>query len=332
MAALMAVYTQVSTQEVAALITHLGLGHVTALQGIRGGVENTNYFLDTRLDTPGKESIESRHVLTVFERLSAAELPFYLGLMQHLAQRGLPVPCPKADAHGNILHTIQGKPAALVDRLPGHHQLQPTAAHCASLGSMLARMHVAGSDFALAQPNPRGLAWWTNTAPRLTPFVTIAQRTLIAQELQFQQQQAASYNVLPCGPIHADLFRDNVLFDSDGAISGLFDFYFAGHDTYLFDVAVCLNDWCIHPPTGELDEPRAHHLLRAYNTVRPLTAAEQQLLPSQLRAAALRFWLSRLLDVHLPRNAALLQAHDPTHFERILRLRSTHVFPNFKLS
>jgi homoserine kinase type II len=329
----MAVYTQVSPQEAAALITHLGLGHVTALQGIRGGVENTNYFLDTRLDTHGQEGLEPRHVLTVFERLSAAELPFYLGLMQHLAQRGLPVPCPQADAHGNILHSIQGKPAALVNRLPGHHQLHPTAAHCANLGGMLARMHVAGADLALAQPNPRGLAWWTNTAPRLTPFVTLAQRQLIVQELNFQQQQAASYSALPCGPIHADLFRDNVLFDSGGAISGLFDFYFAGIDAYLFDVAVCLNDWCIHLPTGELDEPRVHHLLRAYNTVRPFTAAEQQLLPSQLRAAALRFWLSRLLDVHLPRHATLLQAHDPTHFERVLRLRSApNTLSNLQLS
>jgi len=313
----MAVYTEVSFDEAASLVARLGLGKLNALQGIRSGIENTNYFADTG---------RGRYVLTVFERLTADQLPFYLQLMKHLAERGIPVPGPKADARGAILHTLQGKPAAVVDRLPGRHHLAPDAAHCASLGAMLARMHLAGADFALQQPNLRGLAWWTETVPVVLPFVSAAQRELIEGELAFQQQLAASaaYAALPRGAVHADLFRDNVMFESTPAgdvLSGLFDFYFAAIDTFGFDIAVCLNDWCIDLASGRLVEERAAALVEAYAALRPLTSGERRLLPALMRAAALRFWLSRLWDLHLPRDAALLTAHDPTHFERVLRER-----------
>ena len=313
----MAVYTEVSFDEAASLVARLGLGELTRLQGIRSGIENTNYFADTA---------SGRYVLTLFERLSFEQLPFYLHLMKHLAERGIPVPDPKADAGGAILHTLQGKPAAVVDRLPGGHHLAPDAAHCASLGTMLARMHLAGADFAMQQPNLRGLAWWTETVPVVVPFLTPDQRALIESELAFQQQLAASaaHAALPRGPIHADLFRDNVMFDQTpwgDALTGLFDFYFAGVDSFGFDIAVCLNDWCIDLASGRLVEERAAALVGAYAVVRPLTSGERRLLPALMRAAALRFWLSRLWDVHLPRDATLLTAHDPTHFERVLRER-----------
>jgi homoserine kinase type II len=318
----MAVYTDVSFDEAASLIARLGLGRLSALQGIRSGIENTNYFADiVRAD-----GATGRYVLTVFERLSFEQLPFYLELMRHLADRGIPVPGPKADTAGAILHSLQGKPAAVVDRLPGRHNLAPDAAHCASVGTMLAHMHAAAADFALHQPNLRGLAWWAETVPVVRPFLTPPQCELIETELAFQQQVAASpaYASLPRGPIHADLFRDNVMFESANGgdrLCGLFDFYFAGVDALAFDIAVCLNDWCIDLDSGRLIEQRAVALVGAYDAVRPLSGSERRLMPALTRGAALRFWLSRLWDLHLPRDASLLNAHDPSHFERVLRAR-----------
>jgi homoserine kinase type II len=246
--------------------------------------------------------------------------------MQHLAARGIPVPDPQADAQGDILHTLCGKPATVVNRLRGGNRLAPDAHHCAQLGAMLAHMHLAGRDFTMHQPNLRALAWWTETVPVVAPFLSQAQRVLIDDELAFAQHVAASpaYAGLPRGPVHADLFRDNVMFD-DGAdgdrLSGLFDFYFAGIDTFLFDIAVCLNDWCIDLASGRLEEDRAMALVGAYHAVRPLSTDEHRLLPAMLRAAALRFWISRLWDLHLPRDATMLTPHDPSHFERVLRQR-----------
>jgi len=209
-----------------------------------------------------------------------------------------------------------------VTRLKGRNQLAPQATDCAQVGAMLARMHLAGQDYAAQQPNLRGLAWWVETVPVVKPFLSPEQTALIESELQFQQDLAASpdYAALPSGPVHADLFRDNVMFDG-AQLSGFFDFYFAGCDTFGFDIAVCLNDWCIDLPTGALDEARAQAFVAAYDAVRPLTAAELRLLPALLRSAAMRFWLSRLWDFHLPRDAAMLQPHDPAHFERVLTLR-----------
>ena len=335
----MAVYTDVSLAEAAPLVARLGLGSLTALSGIRSGIENTNYFLDAT----GADGTRRRYVLTVFERLSFEQLPFYLELMRHLAARGLPVPGPKADANGAILHTLLGKPAAVVDCLRGSHRLAPDAAHCASLGAMLARMHLAAADFTGQQPNLRGIGWWQETAPLVRPFLREEQCELLDAELAYQQQLAASpaFAALPRGAIHADLFRDNVMFQAgagddartgDAAVaevtsgvsdrlSGIFDFYFAGVDALLFDLAVCLNDWCIDLASGRLEEPRAAALVEAYASLRPLDGNERRLLPALMRAAALRFWLSRLWDLHLPRDASLLTAHDPSHFERVLRER-----------
>ncbi len=319
----MAVFTEVSAAEAGTLVARLNLGRMVGFRGIQAGIENSNFFVDTE-----SYGVARHWVLTLFERLSFEQLPFYLRLMRHLAQRGIPVPEPQADASGNLLHTVLGKPAAVVDKLAGAHQLAPDASHCAQVGAMLARMHLAASDFELQQPNLRGLAWWRETVPLVRPFLTSPQRELIDAELDFAEQLGASpaHAALPCGVVHADLFRDNVMFEggTDGhqTLTGFFDFYFAAVDTLLFDVAVCLNDWCIDLATGILDEARAQAFVSAYAGVRPLDGNERRLLPAMLRSAALRFWVSRLWDLHLPRNAALLVAHDPAHFERVLRARA----------
>ena len=312
----MAVFTEVSEDEARALLHALALGELHELRGIQGGIENTNYFVTTS---------QGEYVLTLFERLSFAQLPFYLHLMKHLAQRGIPVPDPAANRDGDILHRVSGKPAAVVNKLRGQCELSPTAAHCAAAGAMLARMHLAGRDYLRAQPNLRGLTWWNETVPVVLPFLDGQQAALLKSELAFQNHIAAgsAYAALPRGPIHGDLFRDNTLFE-DGQLTGFFDFYFAGVDSWLFDIAVCMNDWCVHLPTGAHSGERASAFLMSYGDTRPLSAAERQLLPAMLRAAALRFWISRLWDFYLPREAAILQPHDPAHFERVLRQRLAH--------
>ncbi|HSV78560.1 MAG TPA: homoserine kinase [Ramlibacter sp.] len=317
----MAVFTEVSAEEASALLHELRLGELRELRGIQGGIENTNYFV-----TAEQGGVATEWVLTLFERLGFEQLPFYLFLMKHLAQHGIPVPDPQASRAGDILHTVCGKPAALVNRLRGHSELAPTAPHCAAVGDMLARLHLAARDFGRSQPNLRGLAWWNATVPVVLPYLAAPQAALLRAELAYQNHVAASsaYAALPRGAIHADLFRDNVMFDQGPAgleLTGFFDFYFAGVDTWLFDVAVCLNDWCIDLATGAHDAARAHAFLAAYQAQRPFNAAERQLLPAMARAGALRFWISRLWDFHLPREASMLKPHDPAHFERVLRQR-----------
>jgi homoserine kinase type II len=310
----MAVYTEVRFEQADAFVRGLGRGHLKALHGIGAGIENTNYFAGTD---------QGEWVLTLFERLAPEQLPFYLRFMQHLARRGLPVPEPQPDADGRLVHSLCGKPAALLTRLPGRHVQLPGLAHVEQMGEMLARMHLASADFELQQPHLRGLDWWIATVPEVLPFLDEARAQRLRDELEFQRDVAASAAAatLPRGPIHADLFRDNVVFDSangEDRLSGLFDFFFAGVDSLLFDVAVCLNDWCIDPESGRLREDRAAAFCDAYQSVRPLSHAEARLMPALLRAAAFRFWLSRLWDQHLPRDAALLNAKDPAHFERVL--------------
>lgn len=308
----MAVYSELSVDEVAAFFRALGLDSPHSVRGITTGIENTNYFVNTDAE---------KYVLTLFERLTFEQLPFYLHFMRHLAARGMPVPDPVADAGGEILHALKGRPAVVVNRFSGKSVTAPTASHCRSVGEILARMHLAGADYPRRQANPRGLEWWDEVAPVVGRCVSDAQRSLLLSELAFQKQIAASftYGQLPKGPVHADLFRDNVLFDG-GQLTGVIDFYFAGCDAFLFDIAVCLNDWCVDGRTAQQQDERTDAFLSGYESVRALSTAERTLLPAMQRAGAFRFWLSRLWDLHLPREAALLNAHDPAHFERILRV------------
>ena len=307
----MSVYTNVSEAELTAWLANYSVGRLLAREPIKAGIENTNYFVTTT---------QGRYVLTLFERLPADELPFYLGLMAHLARHGIPCPAPIADLSDRYLQSLNGKPAALVTRLAGASIERPDAAACAELGALLARMHLAARSYSVYLENPRGPKWWRVAAHEVKPFMKKDQYGLLEGEIAFQAQHR--FPDLPRGPVHADLFRDNALFE-DGRISGVIDFYFAGVDCLLYDVAVCVNDWCLVDPARDsaLDAPRSAALLEAYHAVRPLGALERDAWPVMLRAAALRFWLSRLHDFHLPRPGMLVHAHDPEHFRRILASR-----------
>ena len=304
----MSVYTAVSEAELADWLTRYSVGRLTACEPIKSGIENTNYFVTTT---------QGRYVLTLFERLPADELPFYLDLMAHLARHGIPCPAPIADLSDKYLGSLNGKPAALVTRLPGRSIEHPEATHCEELGALLARMHLAGRSYGAYLENPRGPRWWRFAAREVTPFLDGEQRSLLEKELAFQAEHR--FPDLPRGPVHADLFRDNALFER-GRLSAVFDFYFAGVDCLLYDLAVCANDWCLTKDL-RLEAGRVGALLSAYHALRPLTALERDAWPAMLRAAALRFWLSRLHDFHLPRPGMLVHAHDPEHFRRVLESR-----------
>lgn len=318
----MAVFTPLSRAEASAFLTQFALGELAELEGIASGIENTNFFLTTE---------RGPFVLTLFERLTFKQLPFYLELMRHLARRQLPVPEPQENRAGSLLSELKGKPAAIVSRLPGKAVREPTVHQCALTGEVLARMHKAGADFPVFQPQLRGIGWWKETVPRLERFLPEDTFHALAEEVIVQDSffRSARFERLPAGPIHADLFRDNVLIDTSAAserIGGLIDFYFAGCSIWLFDLAVAMNDWCIDRATGAFDAVRAQAMIDAYHAVRPLTEDEHMCWRTVLRAAALRFWISRLDDFHRPRRAELLTPHDPTHFERILA-RRTHDTP-----
>lgn len=307
----MSVYTPVSEAELAQWLRNYSVGTLLALEPIKAGIENTNYFVTTG---------QGRYVLTLFERLPAEELPFYLGLMAHLARHGIPCPAPIADLSDQYLQHLNGKPAALVTRLPGRSVEHPGVAACGALGMLLARLHLAGRSYGAYLENPRGAKWWRFAAREVTPFLDTEQKALLESELAFQARQR--FPDLPRGPVHADLFRDNALFEGE-QISGVIDFYFAGVDALLYDVAVCANDWCLAEPAADrrLDPQRNRALLAGYQSVRAVELAERAAWPVLLRAAALRFWLSRLHDFHRPRPGMLVHAHDPEHFRDVLQMR-----------
>lgn len=309
----MAVFTPVTLDDLRPWMTQFPLGKALAIKGIASGIENSNFFIQTE---------KGEFVLTIFENLSFEQLPFYLNLMRHLADKGIAVPAPVANAHGDLIVALHGKPASIVSKLEGCSQMHPQASHCAEVGAMLARMHLAGVDYPLVQPNLRSLDWWQDNVPKVLSFLSKENQTLMQSELDFQTAFAHTsvYKSLQKGPVHADLFRNNVMFDGE-KLTGFFDFYFAGCDTWLFDVAVTINDWCIDVDSGKLIEERVQAMLNAYNAVRPFTQDEALAWQPMLRAAALRFWLSRVVDFYKPREAEMLTPHDPSHFERILRLR-----------
>ena len=304
----MAVFTSVSEAELTAWLSDYSLGQLLELQPISSGIENTNYFVTTA---------NGRFVLTLFEKLTDDELPFYLNLMAHLARHGIPCPSPVANRRNQFLGTLNGKPACIASRLNGKSTTAPNLGQCASIGAMLAQMHIAGQSFSQIMPNPRGASWRSATAPQVRPFLDADQTTLLDSEVALHARQ--DWAALPQGVIHADLFRDNVLLEDD-RVGGLIDFYFACSDALLYDVAITVNDWCVDAD-GTPDAARAQIFLRAYHAVRPLLDAERDAWPLMLRLAALRFWLSRLFDKHLPRDGEIIHAHDPRHFERVLKNR-----------
>ena len=301
----MAVFTSVTEAELSAWLGDFSLGQLLEMRGIASGIENTNYFVTTS---------NGRFVLTLFEKLTAVELPFYLNLMSHLARHGIPCPSPVANRHNSFLGELNGKPACIVSRLSGKSLQQPDIEHCSAVGAMLGQMHIAGQSFAENMPNPRAAAWRARTAEQVRRFLSPQDAALLHGEIAFHAQH--KLETLPHGVIHADLFRDNVLLD-EHRIGGLIDFYFACNDSLLYDVAITVNDWCMGAH-GALDATRTRSFLRAYHAVRTLQQEERDAWPIALRAAALRFWLSRLFDFHLPRDGELIHAHDPDQFKRIL--------------
>ncbi len=304
----MSVYTSVSAADLAAFLADYPVGPLLAHRGIAAGVENSNFFVDTA---------SGRYVLTLFERLSAADLPPYLALMAHLAGRGIPCPAPLLDRHGRNLRQLCDRPAVLVPCLPGQGLARASVADCAAVGAMLGRMHRVVADFTGQWPNPRGAAWRAQAAAQLLPLLSGAELALLQAEMAADALPAPA---LPAGVVHADLFRDNVLFVAPGQIGGVIDFYFAGHDSFLFDLAVTVNDWC-SADDGALVDDACLALLTAYAGERPFVAGERLAWGRSLRAAALRFWLSRLLDAHGPRPGETVTRRDPDEYRRILLQR-----------
>jgi len=302
----MAVFTSVSESELSAWLHYYSLGSLVELQGIASGIENTNYFVTTS---------NGRFVLTLFEKLHAHELHFYLNLMAHLARHGIPCPSPVADRHNSFLGELNGKPACIVSRLAGKSLIDPSSENCAAVGEMLGQMHGAGLSFDEKMKNPRDAAWRKTAAKQVLPFLSEGDAKLLHDEVAYH----ALYTLedLPQGIVHADLFRDNVLFDGP-RVGGLIDFYFACYDCLLYDVAITVNDWCMGAG-GRLDKPRTRAFLDAYHKVRPFTVKEAAKWQVALRLAALRFWISRLFDLHKPRDGELVNAHNPDQFKQILQ-------------
>jgi len=310
----MSVYTTVSAEDLDGWLARYAVGSLVGIEPIASGIENTNYFVTTA---------RGRFVLTLYERLPADELPFYLNLMAHLARAGAAVPAPEPDRTGALFSILCGKPASLIARVDGAPRLAPREADCASVGGALARLHRAALDYRARLTNRRGPAWWRQAARAVRPFLDAGQERLLADELKFQTGFGRAR--MPRAAIHGDLFRDNVLFDDD-RVAGIIDFGFAATDFLVYDLAIAVNDWCVHGD-GSLDESRARAFVESYEAVRPLAAEEREHWPALLRAAALRFWLSRLYDLHLPRPGELVHAHDPAAFERILRARAATAAP-----
>ncbi|MCP5143354.1 MAG: homoserine kinase [Gammaproteobacteria bacterium] len=307
----MSVFTTVSTDELSAFLRDYDLGALTGMRGTTSGVENTNYFVST---TAGE------YVLTLFESTPAEDLPFFIGVMDHLAAHDVPSPAPYPDRNGRFLRTLNGRPAIVVRRLHGAAVETPGAAQLAQVGDYLSRIHLSGAGEKYQRNDPRGVQWRAMQIERLRPVLARDEFTALQREVELQA--AIDDSVLPCGILHADLFRDNVLF-SGHVLSGILDFYYACSGSYLYDLAVTINDWCFDDHDAWHTE-RCGELLSNYQARRTLNDAEWRMLPLMLRRAALRFLLSRLGDWHFPREGELIQKKDPARFRRILALHQSY--------
>ena len=306
----MAVYTDVSDEELETFIDSYAIGALTSFKGIAEGVENSNYLVHTE---------SGPYILTLYEkRVAREDLPYFLALMEHLAARGISCPLPVKDRQGRNLKELAGRPAALITFLEGLWVRRPNLEHCAGLGAALARFHLAGADFPMSRANSLSLPGWRALfasigadADKVKPGLAGA----IDKELNYLERHWA--DELPQGVIHADLFPDNVFFLGD-KLSGLIDFYFACNDMLAYDIAVCLNAWCFEPD-GSFNVTKARALLQAYERVRPLSRPEFDRLPMLARGAALRFLLTRSYDLINKDDNALVKTKDPNEYLRKLR-------------
>ncbi len=301
----MSVYTTINEDELTTFLEAYGVGTLQSFEGILAGIENTNYFVTTS---------EGEYVLTIFEQLVWEELPYFLDIMAFLAEHEVPSAHPIADRDGDYLRHLKEKPAALVQRLKGSGVEHPNTAQCAEIGQALGRMHAMAHNFEGQRNNPRGIGWCEDSIQQLSHKLNSDEQTALDVEIAFQQQTPRLS--LPQGIIHADLFRDNALFIEDH-LTGIIDFYYACNDALLYDVAVTVNDWC-SDEDGSINKDRYRALIDQYRRQRPFSDEERVAWPAILRAAALRFWLSRLLDMHFPRPGEITQTKDPEVFRNIL--------------
>ena len=306
----MAVYTEVSDDELRAFVAEYDLGEVISYKGIAEGVENTNYVLQTERGT---------YILTLYEkRVARQDLPFFLGLMEHLAARGVACPTPVRGRDGEALRVLCGRPAAIVSFLQGMWPRRITPRHCALLGAAMAHMHLAGQSFPMRRANALSVGGWRPlfraSAARAHEVEPCLART-IEDELDVLEKSWP--RDLPAGVIHADLFPDNVFFLGD-RLSGFIDFYFACNDFFAYDLAICLNAWCFEPD-GSFNITKARHMLSAYRKVRPYSKAELRALPLLARGSALRFLLTRLYDWLNHPEGALVRPKDPLEYLKKLR-------------
>lgn len=340
----MAVFTEINLDEANTWLENYSIGKCISLEKIIGGIENSNYFLTTQI---GKEH-QNTVVLTIFENLLADKIPYHLGLTEHLSNKKILVPKPFHNKNGNLFSILKGKPACIVTKLPGRSVIETNIGHCEALGKALAELHLASEDFHYPQNNVRSLSWWNEMVPKIKAKVSIGKEldqnslSLLESELLEQNHffNSQEYSQLPTGHCHCDLFRDNVMFSEDSLnysnsesdrqnfkkkerITGIFDFYFAGIDKWLFDLAICVNDWCRNTNDNSLDTNRARALCLAYQKVRSLQKVEIELWPMMLRTAAYRFWVSRLSDLLFPRPASALRTHNPKIFQDILQQNQT---------
>jgi len=305
----MSVFTPLERPELEAFLEPYGLGRLRDFQGIAAGSENSNFFVS--LD-------QGEFVLTLVERGPIQDLPFFIELLDVLHEAGLPVPYALRTADGEALRQLAEKPALLQPRLPGKHVSQPNAHHCAEVGSLLARLHLATRERVLERQSDRGLDWMLREGPCLALNLPDEQLPLLRDALNEIAALKPRILALPRANLHADLFRDNVLFDGPH-LAGLIDFYNACSGPMLYDLAIALNDWC-SDADGRLDGARARALLGAYSTLRHFTAAEAELWPALLRIACVRFWLSRLIAAESFAGQEVL-IHDPAEFQRRLAQR-----------
>ncbi len=307
----MSVYTTIDENELKDFLANYNVGELVDYQGISDGIENTNYFVNTS---------EGRFVLTIFEHHSFEEMQYYLNLMHHLADHDVPSANPVADKQGCYLSHFKDKPIALVERLKGGSTIKTTINHCQQLGAAMGKMHTAGLSYSAHQANPRGPGWCQQTAHKVIDKLSQSEQQMLDAEIHFQKEKR--HAELPRGVIHADLFRDNALWDGD-RFSGIIDFYYSCDDVLLYDLAVTTNDWCVNDDLS-LNRDKVFALLSHYHKYRPLEDTEQAYWPAMLRAGALRFWLSRLHDKHFPREGELVHTKNPEEFKTILADRIEH--------
>jgi len=304
----MSVFTRVERAQLETFLATYNQGELLEFAGISDGIVNTNYFVTTT---------RGRYVLTLFEELGADELPYFIELMRFAHKHGVPCALPAADRDGQYLRELNQKPALLVERLKGAGVAQPNLVQCQAIGSALGVLHRVGADFPYHRESEHGSEWHSMASAKVLTAIGADDAALLSAEMRFQGSQP--YTELPCGLTHGDLFRDNALFDGD-KLSGVIDFYYACDYILAHDLAVVVNDWCSRDD-GSLDGDRLDALLQSYQQQRPLNELELKYWPALLRVAALRYWLSRLYDLHFPRSGEMTHAKDPNHFCQILRHR-----------